>query len=246
MPRTKTKGELWKRLDYAYVLRDDATPVTDTLNGAIVAGAATFDLQTGEGADFSTDDRGRIGAEDEIEEFVVESVATDEITPKSEVAFDHADGKPVELREQIDLGHLTDDGVRFQTPGDHNPINVVTRTLAWGYIVGHTEQIAEFSLANWNLENIATSFGIDEGDISGAGTAADPYRLVIDPEGYNADINMSFVFEGSRHDGSTLRGELWAAEPDITAMNAQLARGVVAPLGMRVRATSATAMFLWS
>jgi hypothetical protein len=245
MPRTKTKGELWRRLDFLYILRDGGTGDT-TVNSAASKGDLTVTIASGTG--FADSDRIRVGSEDKIEEHVIASGGgTTTLTLQTELHRDHAVGDAVVERVQTDLGHLTDDGVTLTSPGDHNAVNIGTRTLAWAYLIGHTEFSTEFSLASWNLENIATAFAIPESLILGAGSSTDPYRVVLDPEDYATDLNLSFAFEGILLSGDTVRGEIWGAEVDVTALNATLARATAAtPLGMRARATSGGALYIWT
>ena len=242
MPRTKTKGELWRELRFLYVLRDGGTGNT-TLNAAPAKGALSITIASGTG--FANGDRIRVGSEDLIEEHVIASGGgTTTLTLQTELHRAHAIGEAVVERTQTDLGHLNDDGVVMTAPGDHNPVTIGTRALTWAYLIGHTELVYSFSIVNWNLENLATAFGIPENLILGAGSSGDPWRLVLDPTDYATQANQSFAFEGIRHDGSTIRGEAWAAEPNVTALNATLARATSAtPLAMEARATSGVALY---
>jgi hypothetical protein len=248
MPRAKTKGELWRRLDYMYILRDQTTSPGDTTTDAAEPKGEVA-LSVADEANFAADDYIRVDSEDAMEVHQVLSTGVGLITTKTGLHNAKPSGTVVKELEQVDLGHLTDDGVTFTAPGDHNAVNIGTRTLAWAYLIGHTELAAEFSLASWNLENIATAFGIPDTStyILGAGTTADPYRLVLDPEDYATELNVSFAFEGIRQDGAFMRFEMWGAEVDVTALNATLARATAAtPLGMRARATSGVGIYLWS
>ena len=248
MPREKTKGELWRELQFMYVLRDKTGTFGSTTLSANEAKGQTV-ISVSAVTNFATADRVRVGTGDQMEEHVLEAVGASDLTLASPLHRDHLSGEAVVEREQIDLGHLNDDGVVLTAPGDHNPVTIGTRALTWAYLIGHTELVMSFSVVNWNLENLALAFGIPETAtfIVGAGTAADPYRVVLDPVDYATVQNLSFAFQGIRHDGDIIRGEAWGAETNVTALNATLARATAAtPLAMEARATSALAVYHWA
>lgn len=205
MPRLNTNQEVFERLVAVGLLRDanGGTPASSTLATAAAKAATTIDVQTGDGADFTTDMLIRIGSGDKLEENIVASVATDTITLKMPLAYAHASGEAVHQRTRVIVGEPTDDGVTASWEAELTDVEVATSFRPYIRLRTGTTYNIEFAVVNFNLENLAAAAGIPEGDITGTGDATSPHQLLISDDTMLTDENISLWAQGVRVNGTT-------------------------------------------
>lgn len=244
MTRLNKKAELWSYVSNVGVFRDNTGAGNTTLQAAANAGATTISIVLNTG--FAAGGWCRIGAGEAMEVNQQVGALTGAgpytMTLLYPLAFAHVVGEAVVGQTQTDLGHVSDKGVTVDIKGDHNVVKSAVRRLALGYLIGHAEIEMGFELVGYALENLATALGQLEADITGAGTAPNPNRLVANPDLYAEQNDLSFYFRGFRKDATPVYGFLWGVELDFSAVQLQMMRGKEAPIQFRCRATSGFAL----
>jgi len=181
--------------------------VADTAKGATSIEVAAI------GA-LATDDPFRVGDDNNEEVGFVESIASNVITTKNELAFAHVIGEAFVEQERTVLGQLTDDGVDVEHQADRNQINAATRRERLGFLIGNTNDRFTFALRNHSLENIMAAMGVPEGNIGGAGSAPDPSTADLTHDDWDTVENQSFYFTGAIKNGATFEIHIWRTEMD--------------------------------
>lgn len=246
MARLNKKAELWSLMSSVGVFRDNLAGGNSTLNAAAAVGATTISILVNTG--WVAGAWLRIGGAEvmEINQEVGALVGAGPYTQTLlyPVAIAHVAGEAVVAQTQTVLGHCTDTGVKVDIKGDHNVVKSSVRRLALGYLIGHVEIEGSFELVGYALENMATTLGMKESDITGAGTAGNPNRLVVTPDLYSEEVDLAFFFQGQRKDATPVYGYLWGCEVDFGAIQQQMQRGKESPIQFRIRATSGYALSL--
>ena len=101
MPRLNTSDELWNYVSVAGYLRDVSAGGTGTLSAEAAAGQKDLVLETGEGTNYTAEDYVRVGSGELLEVAQVDSIATDTLSCKSNLAFTHAIVAAVVEQEKI-------------------------------------------------------------------------------------------------------------------------------------------------
>jgi hypothetical protein len=214
MARKNTNEELWLEVSAAGIYRDAATPGTGALNSQAAAGQSDLVLGTGEGAGFTVGDVVRISSGNLSEFGVVESIATDTLTLHSFLAFTHATGIAVTEQEEIDLGAVSEDGITRETTVERTEIRAVTQATAYANLVVSVGQRITWNLLNHSLENVMLALGMDESNIHGAGSQADPSVADLTAENMEELLNHCLWFRGALKDATTFEIQGWAVEFD--------------------------------
>jgi hypothetical protein len=171
---------------------------TDTLDGAIAAGDATFDVQSGEGTNFTIADEVRIGAQgNTCEVAIVLSISTDTITTEMPIALAHDDDAPVHILSLVDVGHTSDEGLSIETTQEETELAAGTQRATFLFIAGRVGEAFVMSLLGYNPENLAMTLGVDEED-AGLVVAAKGVHLLQDD--YGTWTTKPWKFEGFRED----------------------------------------------
>lgn len=238
MARTNKKGEVFSHLTAFAIYRDKTgTFLSTTLGAAEAAGQTVLTLASATNAD--ADDYHRVGAEEDVEIIQQSGAAAgSEITSKWAIGRAHASGEAVVEQTRTELGHIQDEGLRLTFEQDGEAIRSAIRRLEMGQLVGHIGVMFEIGLEGWNLENLATAFGMAESTITGSGTASAPHGLFFDASAFQAENNLSFEAVGVRKDGVIERLQLLGVEVDVGALQASFGRGRLAPITIRGRCTS--------
>jgi hypothetical protein len=237
MARLNTNAELWSHLSNFYVLWDSTSGVSTTVDSTGVDIAATAStmptsasatgLSTGVsyirvgargGAIWALVDAGTTGAG-----------GTGTITARSQWAEAITDNEPVVEQVKTDLGDISDAGISLDVTSDMTTINVATQRHAYAHHVAHTDYACTVQLENLSIENLLVSMGMNDSNLHGAGTTADPN--VADWLSANIDtINpLAFLAEGTRKDGTNMSVEFWDCDFD-PAKTIAIARGQDAPV----------------
>lgn len=214
MARINDASEVFKRLTEAGYLTDDSTGGSTDLDADVTAGSKVLSV-TAE-TDFASGDMVRIDAEGDMEVHEVDTVSAGQITLLTPLAFDHATGDVVVEQERIKVGDITDDGVTEDITVDFNEITVSTQLAVYTRLAGQMNSRMEFSVQNINPENLLFSAGIEDSEVTGAGTASDPYVSVTNPDTV-ADQNIeniAFYMKGLMKDGDNVEVQLWNASVD--------------------------------
>jgi hypothetical protein len=243
MARTLRKAELWSHVTQVGVLRTVSGGGSTTVATAPVAGAVTVALADGV-TSFTNGDPLLLGTAEQMEVNQIEAAPNNTEPLKYPIFRAHAIGEPVVEAVKIVLGDIDDSGVTAGVSGgDFNAVKSATKRLVQAYLIGHLEEVIEFKVENYNLENLASAMGVSDvpnattGPITGAGVVADPYRLVLDGTNITSGpaIVQAFYFTGALKGGGLVEIQAWGAEVDPTALTAQHQRGQPAYIPFRVR-----------
>ena len=245
MARTLRKAELWSHVTQVGVIREKtgthgATTVKAGAGG--VVGAVSIPITTT--TNFVDLDVLIIGNAELMEINGEEGAAADPLLLKYPLFRAHLNPEPVVAGARTVLGDISDDGATAGVSGgDFNPVRSATKRLVQAYLIGHIEEVVEFKLENFNLENLAAAMGVSDvpqattGPITGAGSSVDPFRVVLDGSNISAGppIVQAFYFTGAVKGGGMVEIQAWGAEVDPTAMTTQYQRGQVAYVPFRIR-----------
>ena len=213
MARLLTNADIWSHVTAVGVLRDVSGGMTSTVAVAATAKGDTS-IEVAAIGTLTTDDPFRVGDDNNEEVGFVESVSSNVITTKNELAFAHEIGEALVEQERTVLGQLTDDGVDVEHQADRNQINAATRRERLGFLIGNTNDRVTFALRNHSLENIMAAMGVPEGNIGGAGTAADSSTADLTHDDWDTVENQAFYFTGALKNGTTVEVHLWRTEMD--------------------------------
>jgi hypothetical protein len=214
MARKNTNEELWLEVSAAGVYRDLTAGATGTIDTQAAAAQSDVVLGTGEGSSFSTGDIIRIGGGNVAEWAEVESIATDTLTLVSLLAFTHEVGEAVVEQESVDLGAVSEDGITRETTVERTEIRAATQASAYANLTTSVGQRLTWNLLNHSLENVMICLGLDEANIHGAGSAADPDVADLIADDMGGLANHALWFTGALNDGSDFEIQGWAAEFD--------------------------------
>jgi len=235
MARLNSSDELWAAVSEGGFIRDVTGGESDTLNAQAAAGATSLTEATGTNA-WSAGDYLRIESGSALEVAIVESYSTPTITLVSPLAFTHPAGGAIVEQQKVNLGAISDDGINRENAVETTEIRAVTQAGIYATLVTSVSGRISFNLLNHSLENVLAAMGIDEGNIGGAGTAADPYVADLDFNKIDELLNHSIYFTGALKDGTTVQIEAWNCEFDgnqtVTYLRGQ---AVTLPFGAAVR-----------
>lgn len=245
MPRVNRKTEYFSHLTEVGQIREATGTHGDTTLSAAAAKDATS-LTVTAITNFSDGERLIIDTGELMEVNQVSGTpAGNTINLRSPLARAHASGVVVKEASLIVLGDTTDEGVSLTLgEGDFNSIGAANKRAIVTHLLGHIDQRMGFSIENWVLENILAALGIPESALKGAGTAANPYRIVALADDFATDTEIAWYGKGARKDGRIQEVHAWGGEVDPTALqNLTLARGQVAPIAFSIRPTAGIAFY---
>jgi hypothetical protein len=237
MPRLLTGQEIWKSLSSLQVFRQVSGGGSTSAAAALTAGAtvANFTATTSFTASDPLFIVGASGTElNAIGAAITPTTAVPLLYP---VAQANPSGSQLIEAVATDPGHLTQEGIQLSPSTPLNPVFSALGHLPIAYLRGYGELLATFMLTGFNILNLQTMLGMTEAE-GGAGTSADPYRGAFSGGNVGTQGIQCLRATGVRQDGSTVLVDLNNAfiEPQGAI---PLSRGVVAPIPMQVRFTTA-------
>jgi hypothetical protein len=217
MPRLNTSDELWVAVSSAGFVTDETagTPGSTTSDAVYSAGDTVLSVVSE--TNFATGDLVRLATGSSMEIAIVESTAAGSLTMESGIAFAHASGIVLVEQQRVDLGDISDDGVTRESSVERTEIRAATQAGTYATLVTNANARLGWNLLNHSLENVMFALGIDESNITGAGTAADPYISDINPDNFNELTNIAIYFAGSLRDGTTVEVQGWNCDFDPNA-----------------------------
>jgi len=231
MARTNTNSELFKALSQ-FGMMDDSTAagahVDTTLSAAYAAGVSTLKIASKTGA--TAGDYVRIGSAGIMEIAKIETASTSMVV-RSLTAYAHASGEVVHEVTRTNLGDLSDDGVAVDVAADRTRIDAATRRHGYDYNINHTEYKVTVALENLSDQNVLTALGVPEANVTGAGTAADPYVADGTPNNLDTIEPVHFWARGTLGNGNTVEVQFWDCRID-PSKTMTFARGKDAPAQM--------------
>lgn len=217
MARANTAAEVFRRVTEAGVIRTDTdSPASTTTDAAITAGDTVVSVT--DASVFSVGDIVRLDTGLDLEMHEVDSTdeTNNDITLRATAGFDHDSGITVEKQTKDVLGDITDDGVTEDLTADMSDIEVATQLRRYTRLVTQVDGRLEFSVENVNTDNLLFSVGIDESEVTGSGTADDPYVAIHDPDKIaEKQLNdIAIYMEGVMDNGDNVEVHGWNAEID--------------------------------
>ena len=203
MARLNSSDELWTEVTEGGFIKDQpTTPASSTIaTTALIVGDTAVEVAAA--STFANDDLIRIGTGSSMEVGQIEAGGgTTSLTLYSGVVLAHAIGEPVFEQVKVDLGDISEDGVTRETSVDRNEFRVATQAGNYAVLISNAGARISWNLVNHSLENVLASLGIDETNITGAGSAADPFVGHVDPDAFNELLNHSLYFIGALKDGT--------------------------------------------
>lgn len=232
--RLGTAAELFNYLSEVGIIKDVSAGASTTSDTAAAAGDVIISVVSETG--FVQGDFVRIGSGENLEVHEVEAVSAGQIDLVSPLEYAQASGVAVVEQEKIDMGHASEGGVQWSVAEDIFEVRASTSALVLSRrTTGITENIS-FNGILWNLSNVANAFGVDESDVVGAGTAADPYAFRVNPDELNTLLNASLYARGVQENGDILELRGWNCIFDLNK-SSTFARNAVAelPIGAQVK-----------
>jgi hypothetical protein len=231
------KDKVLRQLSQVLLLRDKPAGASKTVTTASPAGQKVVSMSDTTG--FAANSIVRLGSGESLEVGVVASVqAGVSITMTDNIVFARAVGDAVVEQLAYDVGDVTSDGVALSGQAQTTDTMSAMRRLVYTILQGYLDLGATFALPTVTLENLAIALGIPFSAISGAGTAAQPFSLITDGSNTSTEANQSIIVLGVTMDGSVLRVEQYNAEFDFTSISLAFQRGVLAPVPVKVTASS--------
>ncbi len=189
----------------------------------VVSGDLVVQLDVGEGALFTAENRILIGGQNpnEIDVAQVLSIAVDVLTLKSPVFFDHVLDSEVQVLESLNLGDVEESGVDDSFTAGTPLKHVGTKHGPFVNNPGHHENEIGFQTINASLDTMKHAWGLLDSEGGGAGTADDPFFLdinmerilrsaVTNPHFINGRVPALFLEGEYVHSGDQFRVEYWS------------------------------------
>jgi hypothetical protein len=165
---------------------------------------------------------------------------TTTLTLKQPIAFAQANGSAVEELAFTDMGATTDAGVSFETTQDETPLAAGTQIATYLYLPGATEQQVTFAMLNFNAENLAQAFGIDETDSNYV--TSSPEGIVLNQNVFASLGVKAWKFEGIREDAKTVIMHVYAAKVSATNVTIPMSTGTASEIPFALRSTGAVSI----
>ena len=145
-----------------------------------------------------------------------------------------------------ELADLDENGLAISIETEEIEVRSGTQRGIYAYLRGTVGQLWEGAALNFNVNNLAFCLGLNEDatNITGAGTTADPYVLVIDPEKFGEELERTYYVAGARLDGTAVRAEA-AARVFSPNLEFSFAQGQVTVLPFQLRITTSWQIETW-
>jgi hypothetical protein len=237
MTRLLTNQEVYHDLRTVGFYSDTGTPTT--LANPAAAGDMTVDCTSVSG--FAANDVLRVGDNGNTADVgIIASISSNTVTFNQPLAFAHAAGASVTEQLFVDMGATTDAGVSFETTQDETPLAAGTQIATYLYLPGATEQQVTFNMLNFNAENLAQAFGIDETDSNYVTTS--PEGIVLNQNVFASMGEKPWKFEGIREDAKTVTMHVYAAKVSATNVTIPMSTGTASEIPFALRSTGAVAI----
>ncbi len=229
-------GVFWLK-DTAFVGTTDAVQAKGDLQITLTAGdvAAMGPLADG--------DEIRIGSNGNLAEvnIVNGTPAGEVVTLAIPLGRAIATGEVVTVLTALDLGCTDENGITFATTQDETPVICGTQRQTYLFIGGNIDQALTFALRDFEVENIAKMFGIDEDDTTVVVVTGPPKAIMLNPDDFTTFGNAPFKFEGLQEDSTPVVFYIFSAKVavvngDITAV---FGTATILPINMRANGNSA-------
>ena len=231
MTRRLSSLDVLRRMTGVYWLSDTAT--TGTVDANAAKGTNDVTLGTGEGTSFTAGDEVRIGPNGDLSEIcTIESIATDVLTMKRTLSRAIASGEDVTKLLAVNLGATDENGIQFTPSQSIEDIPAGTQLEVYLSEPGVLTREITFNLRDFNPENLAQAFGIDETDT----TIVDTKGITLNPDDFLTVGQVPWKFEGLLKGGEAVTAYFFAADVAAVNNNMQFVFGTatVIPITLRL------------
>lgn len=137
-----------------------------------------------------------------------------DVTWTRPLAIAQSSGATVVEATEIDMGHVGEEGITYGGTQTITPINAATSRTPLGYIIAAAELTFSVPLLGTNNLNLQSVFGATEGE-QGAGSAADPYYVVIDGNTIGTQGTLGLRATGSLYGGEIIEVDFLGVTVEI-------------------------------
>ena len=243
MPHTRSNNglEILKRLSKMYKFTIPTTGgLEDTTGAALAKGAANITVTTF--ASWQTGDYLIIigsGGMDLLQLGTKPGAAGPIPLVGRPPAFAQDAGAAIFRATRADLGYIEDAGAQLGASASKQAIGAANAGGAIAYIDSDTPEITfTWTQRESNLRDIATAFGVDESAIEGAGTANDPYRLIISGDTIGTQSNYCLRTEARKVNNKLQVYDVLNAFPEVNVSAAVVGKGNPTTWGCGVKCTA--------
>jgi hypothetical protein len=205
---------LWVSVSEAGFFRDTSGGGSSTSTIPLVAGTKACDIASE--TNFTVGDPIRISSGNEMEIGIIASLTP--LVLESNMAFNHVSGVVVVEQDRVNLGDISDDGVTRESSVERTEIRAATQAGVYATLVTNASARVSWNMLNHSLENVMFALGMDESNISGLGTAVDPYIADLNPDNFNELTNTAVYFAGTLRNGDAYEIQGWNCDfdPNLT------------------------------
>lgn len=231
MARRLSSLDVLRKMTGVYWLKDDTG--TGTTSATANKGTKDVDLGGGEGSNFTAGDEVRIGSNGPNAEICqVASIATDTLTMELPLSRNIASGEAVTELQAINLGATDEGGVNYTPTQPIEDIEAGTQLDVYLSVPGPLVRELSFNLRDFNPENLAIVFGIDESDSN----IVDTKGITLNPDDFLSVGYLPWKFEGLLQGGESVTGYMFAAQVAAVNGGMQFAfrTATILPVNLRV------------
>ncbi len=165
----------------------------------------------------------------------IEAIAVEVLTLKIPLARAVAIAEVATLLIANDLGATDENGVTFATTQDETPVIAGTQRQTYLFIGGNIDQALTFALRDFDVENLAKLFGIDESDATIVDSTGPATAIALNPDDFTTNSARPFKFEGLLEDNTAVTFYIFSAK--VAVVNADIAAtfgtATILPVNMR-------------
>ena len=244
MARGLSAEKILHRMTGVFWLKDAAPTGTIDTGGGAAKGGVSITLTAGDvvAMGLVVGDEIRIGPNGNLAEVnVIKTIAVEVLTLDIPLGRAAAVGEVVTKLVATDLGCTDENGITFATTQDETPVICGTQRQTYLFIGGNIDQALTFALRDFEVENIAKMFGIDEDDATIVDATGPPKSIMLNPDDFTNFGNAPFKFEGLLEDSTPVVFYVFSAKVavvngDITAV---FGTATILPVNMRANGNSA-------
>jgi hypothetical protein len=230
------KDYLFSRIKQLLLHCDDPALTTTALTAAAAKGATSLTVASATGiVDAQTI---RIGSGETAEWNKVSGAPSGStVTLAYPLGQSHLVGEDVRSGITYDFGDPTG-GVKVSINTAGTDIPVDTKRTVFAILHATTDAFVEGAWPTFTLPQLARALGMLASRVTGAGSTASPYQLIIDGSQLGEDVNIGVLVTGLLENGTDWFVELHGCDMDYTAVTATLKQGTLSSIPFKAFAAS--------
>lgn len=243
MARALAAEKVLHRMTGVFWLEDTAP--TATITAGVAKGGTVVTLTAGDVAALSLADGDeiRIGNNGNLAEInIVDGAPAGEVVTL-QIPVGRAIGNTEVFTKltATDLGCTDENGITFATTQDETAVICGTQRQTYLFIGGNIDQALTFALRDFEVENIAKMFGMDEADSTIIDTTGPVKSIMLNPDDFTTFGNAPFKFEGLLEDNTPVVFFVFSAKVAVVNgdISAVFGTATILPVNMRANGNSA-------